>query len=182
MAEKQKKLTAKKVRELYLYPYRSKGENALRGGVWILSWFVGLVFPGAVDQRTLGGAYFIFALSLLSEFLFESKEWWLARLVHGFFCALLFVISFGALSLSFCPEQVQNVSSVVRFLMNAPSCVGWIILGMLSFAVVFALIEAHKFFYDEDAEAERENEAARKAVRDQFMDNLNGAPKGGNTQ
>lgn len=184
MTEEWKKLTASTIRELYLYPYRSKGENTLRGGAWMASWLIGIAAQNTVDQQALGGAYIIFALSMLLEFVPERKSQPFSRLIHSLFCVLLFIMLLDSLLLSYETEPVQKASQhwSYHFLVYAPVKIGWIVFIMLFIGVVLVISEAHKYFYDEEAEREREAEIERKEIRDQFEANLYGANQGGNTQ
>ena len=74
MSKTPKKPTAKMIRELNLYADRSKEENTIRGVAWIVSWLIGIVAQQVTKPQALGGAYFIFSLSLLLEFVPERKK------------------------------------------------------------------------------------------------------------
>lgn len=178
MAKEHEENISKKVQELYLYPYRSKGENVLRGGAWMASWIVGIVVQQSANQKIMGGAYFIFALSLLLEFVPEGRTYFLPRIIHGFFCVLLFIMLLGSLFLSFAAEE-QSLDGLYAILENAPAHVGWIVFVMMLIGVGLVFFEAHKLFSQEEStqNPEREHEIKRTI----FMESLNGNPKGGNT-
>ena len=80
MNKKNKIRISKAVKDLYLYPNRSKGENVLRGAVWLSSWIVGIMVQTTTDYRAMGGAYIIFAVSLLLEFITEGRNSIIARI------------------------------------------------------------------------------------------------------
>lgn len=176
MTDEKKKLVARTVRELYLYPYRSKGENILRGIAWMASWLVGIVVQQATSSQVLGGAYFIFALSLLLEFVPESRTRPVSRIIHCLFCMLPFFMLLGALLLSFQNSSAEGGTSnwIYNFLIMSPPYMGWIAFALMFIGVVFALVEAHKFLYDEEAQLEFETEEQQEMERQKFINNLNG--------
>lgn len=176
MIDERKKHTAKTIRELYLYPYYSKGENVLRGGAWMASWIIGIVVQQVSGPQVLGGAYFIFALSLLLDFVSASRARSVARFIHGLFCVLLFIMLLDSLFLIFGNISTESgeLSSFYSFLTRTPFCVGWIVFVMMFISIVLVLTEAHKFYYDEEAESKRKTEIRQQAEREQFMDNLTG--------
>lgn len=184
MTEKKRKLTAKRVRNLYLYPYRTKKENLDRGIILIASWIIGIVTQQAANQQALGGAYLIFVCTLLLEFALENREDPLARVVQGVFDLVLIFILIGSLLLIF--SNSSNTPAdfefpympFVTFLPHA----GWIVFVVILIGIALALFDAHKFFYDEEAEARREREAEQEAERERFEERLSGPPKGGNKQ
>lgn len=183
MNKKNKIRISKAVKDLYLYPNRSKGENVLRGAVWLSSWIVGIMVQTTTDYRAMGGAYIIFAVSLLLEFITEGRNSIIARIAHGMFCILLLLMLLGALLWSYGDAIVllsEDSSFIGVFLMNAPVKCGTIVCLMMFIGVVFSLLEVHKLFYDEDAEERREKEMIYQSVREQFANNLNGMSKGGN--
>ncbi|MDE5931817.1 MAG: hypothetical protein K2H40_04950, partial [Lachnospiraceae bacterium] len=178
------------IRELYLYPYCSKGENIFRGFVWMASWLVGIVLPHTAEtallqtagQQALGGAYLIFAASLLLEFIPEGRTLPLAKIVYGIFCILLFTIATGALVMSFGEtSQLGSLPQVFKFLILHLPHIGWIVFGIIFVSVMLAIIEVHKIVYDEDAERQREIEARQEMEREKFMEHLNGSLEGDNT-
>lgn len=179
MTDEQKKHTAKTIQELYLYPYYSKGENTLRGGAWMASWIVGIVVQQISGPQVLGGAYFIFALSLLLEFVSASRAQSVTRFVHGLFCVLLFIMLLDSLFLIFGnpPAEDAELNWFYSLLAKTPFFVGWIVVAMMFISIVLVLTEAHKFFYDEEAELKRKAEVSQEVEREHFMDNL----KGGST-
>lgn len=181
MTVEQKKSAAKIAQDFYLYPYRSKEENAIRGAAWMASWLIGIVAQQSVSPQILGGAYFIFALSLLLEFVPQSKHHFIPRLIHGIFCTLLFIMLLGAVVLSFGGTPAEGVTPnwLYLFLIGAPPYMGWISFIMMLIEVMLAFIEIHKSFYDEKAETERKTEEKRENKRIQFMERLNGPQEGG---
>ena len=180
MTEEKKKLAARTVRELYLYPYRTKGENVLRGIAWMASWLVGIVVQQTTSSQVLGGAYFIFALSLLLEFIPENRTRPISRIVHCLFCILPFFMLLGALVLSFGNSSTEEGTSnrFYSVLVILPPYMGWIAFVVMLGGVVLALVEAHKFFYDEEAQSQFETEDKQAMERQRFLDNLNGTQKG----
>lgn len=180
MTADQKKHVAKAVKDTYLYPYRSKEENAIRGAAWMASWLIGIAVQQNVSPQTLGGAYFIFALSLLLEFVPENRWHPIARLIHGFFCAILFVMLLGALLLSFggTPAEGTTPNLLYSLLLKAPPYMGWLSFIMMFIEVVLALAEVHKNFYDEQAEVQQESERRQETKRNLFRENLNKSVEG----
>lgn len=179
MTDKQAKFASKTIKELYLYPYRSKEENAIRGGVWMASWIVGIVVQSTTSHQALGGAYFIYTLSLLLEFVPESRKQPLARVVHGLFCILLFIMMLGALVISF--GNSANKNMIYHISTEALPCAGWIVFIMMLVGMLLVFLEGHKHFYDEEAEMQQEIETRREIERIRFKEYLSGSPKGGNS-
>lgn len=178
----QKKSFAKIIQDIYLYPYYSKEESIIRCGVWIASWIVGIVFHQVSDLRGLGGAYFIFSLSLLLEFVPVSKMNKLARSFHGLFCVLLVTMFLGSLMLIFGDVSTwgEPQNWFLLFLVKATNFAGWAVFLMMIIDIVLVLFETHKYFYDEEEASKQKIENRRNAKRKQFMDNLNGPMKGEN--
>lgn len=183
MNDKQRKLTMRTAKELYLYPYRSKGENVVRAMIWMASWLIGIAIQSTTDHQALGGAYLIFASSLLLEFVPESRTRPLARCLHGIFCILLSIMLLGALLLIFESITDSKVKSewLYQHLIVAPIYTGWAICIMMFISLVLVLIEVHKYFYNE-TEIQQENDHIQEKVRDQFYSSLNGTAQGGKTK
>lgn len=181
MTEEHKKFVAKTIRELYFYPYRSKGENIVRLATWMASWIVGIVAQQTAGRRALGGAYFIYSISLLLEFIPEKRTNLIAKVTHGLFCIFLIFIFLGALFMIFGNSCTKNLQEPYKFLAEKPPFFGWIIFVMMLIGLVLVLMEAHKYFYDEEAEQQLEDELKWESIRKQFSDNLNGTSKGDNT-
>lgn len=182
MTIEQKKSVSRTIRELYPYPYRSKGENICRGFVWMASWVVGIVLPQTANQQALGGAYLIFAASLLLEFIPEGRTLPFARITHGIFCVLLLLIAIGALVMSFGePSQTGILPYELEFLIVHLPHIGWIIFTIIFVSIILAIIEVHKLIYDEEAERQRKIEESQEMKREEFMEHLNGSPEGENT-
>jgi len=178
MAKTPKKLTAKMIRELNLYADRSKEENTLRGVAWIVSWLIGIVAQKVTDPQALGGAYFIFSLSLLLEFVPERKNHPVAQGIYGVFNSFLVIMLLGSVLLLF--ESVStdgNTASLIYLIVSTAlftvSCltVIWILIGTL-----LALTETHKFFYAEEMEAHGNTEDSSSELRKQFVSNLQMPP------
>ncbi len=178
MREKgQKKLAAQTARELYPYPYRSKAENLTRCIVWIASWILGIAVPFIMGQAALGGAYFIFAASMLVEFIPESRTRPWAKLVHGTFCLLLFVMligSFVLIGLPNVPVQADPMHQTYTIVNRILFTIGFVFFTFLFVGIVLVLFEVHKHFYDEKEEAERTAEMIKEAAIKQFQENLTG--------
>lgn len=181
MTETHKKLVGKTVRELYFYPYRSKEENILRLVVWMASWLVGIVVQQNTERRALGGAYLIYSISLLLEFIPEKRTTPIAKVVHGLFCVFLIFIFLGALFMIFGTSCTKKLHGLYRFLAEKPPFFGWVIFVMMFIGIVLVLMEAHRYFYDEEAEQQRKDELRRETERKRFLEQLNGTSKGENT-
>ena len=181
MTVEQKKSAAKIAQNLYLYPYRSKEENAIRGAAWMASWLIGIVAQQSASPQVLGGAYFIFALSLLLEFVPQSKQHFIPRLFHGIFCSLLFFMLLGAVLLSFGDTPTEGITPnwLYSLFIETPPYMGWISFAMMLIEVVLAFTEIHKSFYDEKEEMRHSAEEKQENKRNQFMERLNGPQEGG---
>lgn len=182
MTVEHKKLMSRAIRELYLYPYRSKGENVIRCAAWMASWIVGIVLQSTLEPKALGGAYLIFAISLMLEFVPENKTLLGPKIIHGLFCLLLFGMLIGAITLSFAdaPSAGTEPHWLYSFSIGALPYVGWTLLGVMAGSLALMLIEAHIFFYNEEKEKECEAEERRRLMREQFDKNLRGSSEGGN--
>ena len=179
MNNKKEKLFAKTVQELYLYPYRSKGENALRGAAWITSWIVGIVLQQSESQQAVGGAYLIFSLSLLLEFVPEGRTRPISRAVHAVFCTMLFLMFLGSWVMIFGgPDDIESLPVVLKFLIKHFSDMGWIIIVAMFIAILLVFAEAHKYIYDDKNELQQITENMRESLREQFQENLSGTPTG----
>lgn len=176
MIEEQKKLVAKTVRELYLYPYRSKEENLIRSCTWMVSWIIGVAIPSASSQQVLGGAYFIFALSLLLEFVPERKKFPITRCLHGIFCFLLTVMLLDSIVLSFKSKFTDEdlKKGVIQFLIHCPTIIRWIVFCIMLLDVILVLIEVERYFYDEEKEKQKDIEDRWESERKKFLHNLEG--------
>ena len=177
--EEKKKQLARTIRELYLYPFRTKEENIIRGASWIASWVVGVILQKGESMCELGGAFFIFSLSLLLEFVPESKKEFLPKIVHGTFCILTLFILFGSMCLSFGNTNSCEYPLVISVLISLLIPFGWIITTYMGIALMLALFEAHKFEYDEEAQNQKKNEDYQEQIRKVFNDKLNGKHGGG---
>ena len=185
MTKEKRKLTARKIQNFYLYPSRSKGENLARGSVWMVSWLIGIITQQATSQQALGGAYLIFALSLLLEFLPENKEYLLPKVIHGVFYILLLIMLLGSAVLSFWKipnEQAKETLPYQLFVTPLPY-IGWIVFTMISIGAILALSEIDKFFYDEKIEARGKKEKKAEYVDRQecFKEKLGVPKEGGDT-
>lgn len=175
--DKKRKLSAKTARELYPYPYRSKGENLTRCGVWIASWIFGILIPSLIGQTALGGSYLIFAASMMLEFIPESRSRPWAIAAHGFFCLLLFAMligSFVLISFPSAPVQTDKAYGMYIFTMQALQIAGVILFVMIFVGVVLVLFEVHKRFYNEEEEGQHTAEEQRETERRRFNEKLVG--------
>ncbi len=178
MSKTPKKPTAKMIRELNLYADRSKEENTIRGVAWIVSWLIGIVAQQVTKPQALGGAYFIFSLSLLLEFVPERKKHPVAQGIYGIFNSLLVIMLLGSVLLLFESTSTDgntasSIYSIVSTTLFTVSCltVIWIFIG-----TVLALTETHKFFYAEEAGVHDNNEDSSNELRKQFISNLQMSP------
>lgn len=74
----------------YLYPELTKPQNIIRGVAWSASWIISIFIPRLTQSDcSLGGAYIVFSIALLLEFISISRGSLLAQLTHGIFIALL---------------------------------------------------------------------------------------------
>ena len=88
------------IQEMHLYS--DKIEALIKDSIWIISWIGGiLTLQDVTDKRTLGGAYFIFTLSLLMEFApqIKGKSYFRSKLSHTLFCGSISIIMFMAIGL-----------------------------------------------------------------------------------
>lgn len=198
MTEEKKRNAAKIVQELQLYPYRPKLDSIFRYAVWITSWTIGIALQPALNSPSLGSAYLFFAVSMLMEFLPESRTHPGARVVHGIFCFLLFIMAIGALTLIFGFVNTTDASTGTTgtyiytadtypekaelnlFCLNLSQAllyIGWAVCIWMFISVALALTEMHKVIYDSSAKSQQEDEHSRDFKREQFMNNLNGSTK-----
>ena len=184
MSKKTKKLISETIQELYLYPYRSKGENLIRSFAWIFSWWIGVRGQEAVSEHALGGAYFIFAVSLLLEFYSEQKTILLPRVFHGLFCALLVVVGcFAFVLVTNSPSAEQTEPAWYLGMMNTTLRIaGPTFCSIVGINAIFIGFDLHKIFYDSEKELKREQEDDLKDAQDRFTANLEGPQEGGNAQ
>ena len=181
MTEEHKKFVGKTLRELCFYPYRSKEENIFRLATWMTSWLVGIVVQQNAGRQALGGAYLIYSVSLLLEFIPEKRTNPLAKIVHGLFCLFLVFIFLGAFFMIFGTSCTKNLHWFYRFLAENPPFFGWVVFIMMLIGIALVLAEAHKFFYNEEAKQQCEDEIRREIERERFSEQLNGTSKGENT-
>lgn len=184
MTEEKKRNVAKIVQELQLYPYRSKFESILRCIIWTASWIIGIVIQPAFNSQSLSSAYFFFAVSLLMEFLPESRTHRVAKVVHGIFCLLLIIMAIGALTLSFAfvnttytSTEKTELNLFCLILSQTLPYIGWTVCIWILISVVLAVTELHEVIFDSNAKSQQEDERSRGLEREQFMNNLNGATK-----
>ena len=88
------------IQEMHLYS--DKIEALIKDSIWIISWIGGIfIVQDVTDKRTLGGAYFIFSLSLLMEFApqIKGKSYFRSKLFHTLFCGSILSIMFMAIGL-----------------------------------------------------------------------------------
>ena len=168
-----KKIIANNIRELYLYPYRSKGENLFRGGVLLGAWIIGILSQKALNNNALGGAYIVFSLSLLLEFAQDSKNETIPRIIHGIFVFLQFVLFLGSLVLSYFPNSNSPDTGVAGFLAKGTEPICTIICIMIFVSCFLTLIDAHRIFYNE-IDSDKDEKLEVVELREQFMKNLKG--------
>ena len=182
MAEKdrKKKHWSKIVRELYLYPFKSKSENGIRIVVLVVSWLVGIFFQRSADYRAIGGAYFVFACSLLLEFPpNESRTKRVAMVVHGLFSLLMFsmvVLSFGLVI-----DSDVTDAGLLRHQQMADALfyMSWTVIIFMGINLLLRLLDTDKLIYNEAEQAQAAVELQHDEVRAMFESNLRGQPKGG---
>ena len=183
MAKIDKKIISETIQELYLYPYRSKGENLIRSSVWLASWWFGVRGQESVSGHALGCAYFVLASSLLLEFYSEQKTLPIPRFMHGFFCCFLFIMgSFSFILATSSPSPEQAVPEWYDRMNTVLCAAGPLFCLIVILNILFIGFDTHKFFYDREAELKREQEVSLKAAQDQFTANLEGPKEGGHMQ
>lgn len=174
MEEEKRKYRADIVRGFYLYSYRSKGENILRGVAWVSSWVVGIWLMQSLDLNAKGGAYFIYASSMMLEFIPENKRYFIPRLMHGLFCLCLITMFLLSLVFSFGGSKIIPGTDIYAFFSSMMHYVEIAIIVMLVVSIILVLIQPHKIFYDEEKEMEDKNEAIRRL----FYERLNSSNEG----
>lgn len=197
MSKEEKIKKAKFIKGLYLYSHRETGENLVRGTVWIVSLVLGIwinqislknvasdpsITSNSANITSLGGAYFIYGISLLLEFVPEQKDNHNAQMVHGIFCFLLFSMMLIGLFLSIGANAVGGehpaLISGSHTLLTIISIIVFICFVISLFLV---LIKAHRFFYDEESERKIEKEREEKEKQDLFYKSLEIKKEGNNT-
>lgn len=178
-----KKQIAEITRELYLYPYRSKEENALRGAAWIISWIVGVAAQQGIDQRSIGGTYLMYAVSLLLELLPEKRKNPVAKVVHGIYCAFLLTMVLCSFALIFVNSSSESTGTTweLELLIAAPYPLGCAVSVIIFLLVILSLLEVHKVVYDEEKELQQQIETQREDDRENFIEHLTNIPKGENS-
>lgn len=184
MSEEKKKKKARIIQDLYLYPTRDIMDSLLRIFAWTISWLIGIVLQSVPGQQMRGGAFFVFALSLLIEFVPERGVTLWGRIAHTIFCVLLGFILLGALPLVF-PRNITEDIQAESLLSELVYFIGWIVVGMMWVREVLSMLELHKLFYDEEAETkikeeveEKNKEKESKELIQAFLNRLNGTPYG----
>ena len=168
MSENCKKYTVETLKELCLYPHCTTTENVIRGVAWIVSWTIGILINLSAESKALCGAYFVFAISLLCEFLPRNKTRLLVRVIHGVFCSLLIIIIIVSLVSAFKIDAIGFTRGMSFLLL-----LGWIVTGMITIGTILALIGIHGP-HDEDKEIALHIEEIREQERKRFIDKLNG--------
>lgn len=178
MTEEKRKKISVLVRGLYLYSYRSFEENLVRGIAWITSWIIGIAIVQTTDIQAKGGAYFIYAFSMLLEFVPEkNKPRGVPRVVHGLFCFILIIMFFLSVAISFGNNYLINNAKVCSQLYSLLNITGIIIIVMIVISLVLVVIQAHKLFYsDEEEKSIEENLQADDRIQS-FYTHLNGDGK-----
>lgn len=188
-----KKKIAENIRELYLYPYRTKVENLIRGGALISAWIIGVLFPmlspKTLDNNALGGAYAalggayaVFSISLLLEFTQKSKNEVVPGFIHKLFLGMQYILFFGSLVLSFLPILISSFTGfVLSFAIKIEllcSVTSITIFIMILTSFFLSLFEVHKIFYNDiDFNTNKQIEELTISIREQFMKNVEGNVK-----
>lgn len=159
----------------YLYPELTRPQNIIRGVAWSASWIISIFIPRLTQSDcSLGGAYIVFSIALLLEFISISRGSLLAQLTHGIFIALLVAMLLLSIPLSFIsnPDQAELIS----ILGNLTYILGWIVTAYIVLGLLIAcigldtMIIKSKQFQNENNEMTDEQKLKYK----QFMDNLTG--------
>lgn len=186
-----KKNAAEIMQEFYLYPSCSKRESASRIVVWMFSGLFGLLIPDALSVQAQGEFYFVLALSLLADLLFEERKKRSTIFFYGLFSVLLVFTVLGALVLIIKAPPVENTKPQWFYVLASTGVpwVGRVLFIIMLINLVCVLTEVHRFIYDEKAAIEREEEEAQKAIVAEqtaqcagFTDNLHGPSRGGESQ
>ena len=161
------------IQDFYLYPYRGKPENVARAVVWLASWIVGILIQPTTDFRMLGGAYFIFAASLLMEFVFIERESLLGRIIQGLFCTAIIALLLGSFYLVFSQDNGEFFLHPSHWI--AP--VGWLVIGVMCVETFLSLFDkGSKRRKEERENAFKQKQEEAEAEREIFYARLNGTP------
>ena len=170
MSEDNNKVKAEFVRGLYLYSYRSKVENVLRGLTWLVSWMIGILLVQSNDIYAKSGAYFIFASSMLLEFIPENKANRYARFIHGVFCFCFVLMFLCSTAFIFGKDFFNGRNTMMRIVGVVLSVSEILSVIMIVFSLLLVLSQADKFFYDE----EKIISDKKESLREEFRKNLEG--------
>lgn len=191
MTLEKRKNIAETVKDFYLYPGGPTGESVFRIVAWMLSLLFGVVVPDEISAQTLGGCYFVLAISLLPDAFPQKRKRPQTKVIYGLFCIVLVLTALGAIILMTKAPPAGNVKPEWPYMfarMGLP-CVGIGLFVIMLANLICVWPEVHKIIYDEEAEisrrkkeAEKAAEVEREATRAGFMDNLHGPSRGGDAQ
>lgn len=114
------------------YLYTDDLESVIKTCIWIFSAIGGIWTQQFVDARARGGAFFIFALSLMMEFApkLKEKSGVVARIVHLVFLTAIivmlsfsFALLFGATLPKYC-DDLLNFLLIVVIVFISVNCIG----------------------------------------------------------
>ena len=169
MKREKKECVAEIIRELYLHPYVSKEENIVCGCVWLASWIIGIMAQQNEEPQAIGGAFLIFSLSLMLEF------------VHGLFCIMLVLLLAGSIFLIFYKRTSLVIFGRSLNVKDSMYYMGWIVFFRILISMILSLFEIHRFLYDKEKVMEFENEEEKNKIAIIFMDKANGTKGGMNS-
>lgn len=175
-------MTEKRIRECTLYPDRSLEQNVFRAFVCIFSWMGGVGIQliyytmniTTLDLRTLGVAYFMYALSMMLEFwdVFRITTTYPARAVRILFLLANFVILILSTLFIFIPSDFTMKDGHIpkEFYLIFSTlfllCVGILIVIIIGLLVAF--FEPQKQISDNSNEREEIKEREQQEMRDMY--------------
>lgn len=167
MKEETKKQLATTIRDIYLYPNRSKAENIVRGLIWCISFAVGvfvprLITPETIDQRSLHGAYLVYALSVLLEFALEYNESTFGMIIHGIFIIISFVLFITSTIYIIVPIPVKGSPGYLFYRLTVYYA-GLVLATIIAIRLVLAATNMHRLFYKFDTDETQKDDAKKLA-------------------
>lgn len=181
MKREKKECVAEIIRELYLHPYVSKEENIVCGCVWLASWIIGIMAQQNEEPQAIGGAFLIFSLSLMLEFVPMKKRYFIPNFVHGLFCIMLVLLLAGSIFLIFYKRTSLVIFGRSLNVKDSMYYMGWIVFFRILISMILSLFEIHRFLYDKEKVMEFENEEEKNKIAIIFMDKANGTKGGMNS-
>lgn len=122
-----RKKTEKVINEDHLYT--DKIEAGTKTLVWVILWAGGILpLLGTQNKTMLAGTYFLFSLSLLTEFVLKIKtkiSFW-NKIRHSIFCFLIAMICVMSIMILF-GIQVSNRYYLLLF---------WLTLGIIIYMII----------------------------------------------